>query len=253
MAGSSTLSRPFLAGFAAVWGVTYAFGAPTATGIELGPAAAVVTIAVAVAAERRLTSATTRDAIVRLGLGLPSIRSMIAAVSVAALVVVALPVYSLLTGEEVPLRRDWPWLAVCLVAYHGVAEEAAWRGYTFGHLHRQASFRSAVRHTMPLIAATHLPVLVEAGPAVGLAAVVVAAATCVPLAHLYVLGRRTIWPAATVHAAIDAFKLVDDPAGRPGLTVAISAAALVVPFLALLWPTPAPDRHRAVPAVGLPA
>jgi membrane protease YdiL (CAAX protease family) len=124
---------------------------------------------------------------------------------------------------------------VNLLAYHGVAEELCWRGYVFAHLRSGRGFGAAVAATMPLIALTHVPIAIESGIGVGAAAVTVAAVTCIPLAHLYELGRRTIWACALVHAAIDAFKLIDDPARYAGLSVAIAGAALVCPFAALAW------------------
>ena len=129
---------------------------------------------------------------------------------------------------------DWPWRLVGLLAYHGVAEELAWRGYAFRRIRQGRSFGAAVAWTMPLIAATHVPILVTAGPTVGAAAIVVAAATCVPLAYLWERGGRTIWPPALVHAAIDVFKLVQVPTGQTALTFSLGLAAVsaVVPFLA---------------------
>ena len=87
---------------------------------------------------------------------------------------------------------------------------------------------------MPLIAATHVPILVTVGPMVGAAAMVVAAATCVPLAYLWERGGRTIWPPALVHAAIDTFKLVEVPQGEAALKFSLGLAAVsaVIPFLA---------------------
>ena len=49
---------------------------------------------------------------------------------------------------------------------------------------------------MPLIAVTHIPIVVTLGPAVGLGAMAVAAVTSMPLAYLYETGRRTIWAPA---------------------------------------------------------
>ena len=48
--------------------------------------------------------------------------------------------------------------------------------------------------------------------AVGLAAMLVAAVTTLPLARLFEAGGNTIRAPAIVHAGIDSFKLVDIPA-----------------------------------------
>lgn len=230
-------ARPivFIGGFLAIWGTLYACGVPTATGIELGPVAMVATIGVAAVIEHRSYRVPMRELATRLGLGRPTRRSMVAGAVTAVAVAAAVPLFAGLAGLEVHLRGDLGWLALALFAYHGVAEEVAWRGYAFGHLRRHMTFGRAVAWTVPLLALTHLPVIVEGGPAVGGAAVVVAAITCVPLAHLYEIGRRTIWAAAIVHAAIDGFKLIDDPGADPRLTIGITVAATIAPFVALAW------------------
>jgi len=168
-----------------------------------------------------------------LGLGRPAAPGMVTAAVVSAVVLVFYPAFSRLVSP-LHLLPDWPWRLVGLLAYHGVAEELAWRGYTFRRIRQGRSFGAAVAWTMPLIAATHVPILVTVGPMVGAAAIVVAAATCVPLAYLWERGGRTIWPPALVHAAIDVFKLVEVPTGETALTFSLGLAAVsaLVPFLA---------------------
>jgi membrane protease YdiL (CAAX protease family) len=178
-----------------------------------------------------------------LGLGRPAAPGMVTAASVSAVVVAFYPAFSRLV-TPLPLLPDWPWRLVGLLAYHGVAEELAWRGYAFRRMREGRSFGAAVLWTMPLIAATHLPILVTAGPVVGAAAIVVAAATCVPLAYLWERGGRTIWAPALVHAAIDVFKLVEVPTGPAATTFSLGLAAVsaLVPFLAFA------DRMFRTPA-----
>jgi membrane protease YdiL (CAAX protease family) len=225
----------FLGGFLAIWGTLYALGAPTATGIELGAVAMVATIGVAALIEHRASGVPLRELAGTLGLGRPTARSMIAGGVTAVAVAAVLPLYAWLADIELHVRDDWFWLTLALVAYHGVAEEVAWRGYAFAHLRRRTTFWRAVAWTMPLLALTHFPVIVESGPAVGAAAVAVAAITCIPLAHLYEIGRGTIWAAVLVHSAIDGFKLLDDPGAEPRITLGITLAATVLPLAALAW------------------
>jgi membrane protease YdiL (CAAX protease family) len=242
----------FAFGFAVLWSALDALGRVGDTSIDHGVAAAVALIGIAVYVETRIVGTARREAGAQLGLGRPSRRGLAAGLLVALITVAALPAYALITGENLELRSGWPWLALSLLAYHGVAEELCWRGYTFGHFRRSRTFRAAVIATMPYIAITHLPVTVESGPAVGIAAIALAAITCIPLAHLYELGGRTIWACAPVHAAIDSFKLVDHPDRYVGLTAAITIAALVCPFVALAWSRRTPETvtqsHLAHPA-----
>jgi len=228
----------FVGGFVAIWAVIYACGIPTATGIELGAVAAVGAILVAGTVQWRAFGVPPRRVVSSLGLGRPTLKGLAVGALTATIVAATLPTYAHIAGIDLTVRPRWPILLLGLFAYHGVAEEIAWRGYVFAHLREGSRFRTAVLRTMPLLALTHVPVLVEGGIAVGLAAVAIAAATCVPLAHLYELGGRTIWPAALVHTGIDGFKLLDDPGADPRVTGAISVAALLIPLLALAWRRP---------------
>ena len=83
------------------------------------------------------------------------------------------------------------------------------------------------------------------GCLVGGAAMVVAAATTVPFAHLWEMGRRTIWAPALLHTTIDSFKLVVLP---PGATVTFSlvlaAVSATVPFLVLAVPRTVRSQNR---------
>jgi hypothetical protein len=86
---------------------------------------------------------------------------------------------------------------------------------------------------MPLQAATHLPVILASGVVVGLAAMLVAAVTTLPLARQFEAGGTTIWAPAIVHAGIDSFKLVDIPAeASMTLSLTLAAASLTIPMLA---------------------
>jgi membrane protease YdiL (CAAX protease family) len=55
----------------------------------------------------------------------------------------------LASGNDLPLRSGWLWLAVGLFAYHGLAEELAWRGYAFRRLRQGRTFGAAIRWTIP--------------------------------------------------------------------------------------------------------
>ncbi len=142
------------------------------------------------------------------------------------------PLYVLASGIDLPLRSDWLWLAVGLFAYHGLAEELAWRGYAFRRLREERTFKSAILCTMPLIAVTHLPIVITSGPLVGAFAIVVAAVTCLPFGYLWERGRHTIWAAAMLHASIDAFKLLHVPTGQDAVIFSVSLAvvSLLVPL-----------------------
>lgn len=99
------------------------------------------------------------------------------------------------------------------------------------------SLRGAVLWTKPLIAVTHVAIVITHGPVVGGLAMVVAAVTCLPFGYLWERGGRTIWAAAMVHAAIDVFKLVEVPPGPDAVSfsIALSLVSLVVPLAAFAF------------------
>jgi membrane protease YdiL (CAAX protease family) len=239
----------FLVGFAVLWGVLAGVAEVDATG-RFGLLVLAAVLAAAVAVERVLDGTPPGVAVRRLGLGRPGGRALLLAVALSGLVLLVHPLTAATTGADVALRSGWPWLLVGIFAFHGVAEELVWRGYAFRRLRSGRSFGRAVAWSMPLLAATHVPVLVSSGPAVGSAAMLVAAVTTVPLAYLFETGRDTVWAPALVHTAIDSFKLVDvESAAQPMYSLTLAAVALVVPLLGLAVPrrvlAPADARTRA--------
>ena len=223
----------FLAGFAVLYGTLAALAEIDATG-RLGLPILAGVLMVALAVERGLSGSPPAVALRALGFGRPAWRAVGVALAVSVPVLV-LP--WLVVGVVPTPRPGWPVLLVGLFAFHGLAEELVWRGYAYRRLRVGRSFGRAVVLTMPLVAAAHVPVVLGSGPAVGAAAMVVAAATSLPLAHLWELGGRTIWAPALLHTAIDAFKLVTVPVGAAlTFSLALAAVSAVVPLLVLAMP-----------------
>jgi membrane protease YdiL (CAAX protease family) len=226
----------FLAGFAVLCGVLLGTGAVDPTGRwGLAILAAVLTTAVIV--ERIRCRSSLAAVLRRLGLGRPGGRALAVAGGVSGLVLLVFPATAAVSGTAVALRPEWPWLLIGVFAFHGLAEELVWRGYAFGRLRKGRSFWAAAGWTMPLIAVTHVPIIVSMGPAIGVGALAVAAVTSLPLAYLYETGRRTIWAPAVVHTAIDSFKLVVVPAvAVQTFSMLLIVASLAFPLLAFAVP-----------------
>ena len=187
--------------------------------------------------ERVIFGVRPREALRRLGFGRPAIRAMIAAAVVGGVIQLVYPVTAIVTGESPSLRADWWWLLIGILAFHGLAEELVWRGYSYRRLRQGRTFFGAVLWTRPLVAIAHVPILLTSGPVVGGAALVVAAVTSVPLAYLFDTGRGTIWAPAVVHTAIDSFKLVIIPAAAlTTFSLLLSAFSVLVPLLVLAVP-----------------
>jgi membrane protease YdiL (CAAX protease family) len=226
----------FLAGFAVLYGVLAGLAELDATG-RFGLLILGAVLLVALVVERVLDGTGPGEAVRRLGFGRPGWRVLLVAAVVSALVQLVYPLVTAMTGEVFALRPGWPWLLIGIFAFHGLAEELVWRGYAFRRLRAGRSFGRAIAWTMPLVAATHIPIIVGSGPAVGAAAILVAAVTTLPLAHLYEGGGNTLWAPALVHTAVDTFKLVEIPAAAlTTFSLTLAAVSLTVPLLALAVP-----------------
>jgi len=86
-------------------------------------------------------------------------RPLLVAAGVSAVILGVVPLFTLVTGQSLGLRSNWPWLLIGVFAFHGLAEELTWRGYAFRRLRTGRSYWRAVLLTMPLVAAAHLPVI----------------------------------------------------------------------------------------------
>lgn len=240
---------PFLIGFGLLWGTLALLGEWDATG-RWGILILTVVVLVAVVVDRVAQRTPWRATIRHLGLGRPAWRAVALASVVSALVLLVFPITRIITGAELEVVIDWPWILIGLFAFHGLAEELVWRGYAFRRLRLGRSFSCTVLWTMPLVAAAHIPILLRSGPVVGIGALLVAAVTSVPLAYLYETGRGTIWAPALVHTAIDSFKLFVLPASAVlTFSLLLVMVSLAIPLLALVVPrrafAPSTDRPHS--------
>jgi len=175
---SATRRLGFLAAFLAAWlALDRLIGSPTP---RPGPALLALGVALAIlgGAERLVFGRRSPELLRGLGLGRPVSQAVAAAAVVALAVVGAGLLAATALGAALRPRPDWPAVLLGVLLFHGLAEELVWRGFAFAHLRRGRTFRRAALLSTPLIALTHVPLVAEAGPAVGLAAMVVAAVTC---------------------------------------------------------------------------
>jgi membrane protease YdiL (CAAX protease family) len=225
---------PFLIGFSLLWGTLALLSGFDATG-RWGIPILVAVVIVAVFVERVIFRMGWRDSIARLGLGRPGWRPVVLGAVVSVLVLAIYPITTAMAVAPLKVVPDWPWVLIGLFAFHGLAEELVWRGYAFRQLRAGRSFARAMLWTMLLVATTHIPIIVNSGPIVGIGAMLVAAVTSAPFAYLYETGRNTIWAPALIHTAIDSFKLFVMPASAVmTFSLLLIAVSLTVPLLALV-------------------
>jgi len=192
--------------------------------ISLGAA-----LAVLVVGELVFGHGSVRSLPLRLGFGRPAPRAIVAATVVGGAVVVTYLAGATLLDIPVELRSNWPMVLVAAMLFHGLAEELVWRGFVFGHLRRSADFWPAVVRLVPLIALTHVPIILGNGLGLGVLAVMSAAVTCLPFAYLWERGRHTIWGPTILHGLVGAWQCFER--GFPdSFSVVILLASIVVPL-----------------------
>jgi membrane protease YdiL (CAAX protease family) len=159
--------------------------------------------------ERLATGLPLTELLRRSGLRRPVAKAAIAAVAVGGIVVATYLGGAAALGIDLAVRSNWPTVLGGALVFHGIAEELVWRGYVYGSFRRRATARRAIARSMPLIALTHVPIIIGNGLAIGSLAVLSAAVTCLPLAHLYDRGGRSIWPPAILHFLIGTWQLFE--------------------------------------------
>ena len=218
----------FLGGWAALDALVTSPPNPVSATIALAAAAAVLVTG------QRVLGWQWREIPASLGLGRPVLRAVAVAGIVGSAVVLCLPLGARITGVTLELRSNWPAVLVGALLFHGLAEELVWRGFVFGHLRRTRTFWRAVAWSVPLIALTHVPIVVSNGLAVGLLATFTAAVTCLPFAYLWERGGGTIWAPALLHGLIGSWQLFERPL-PDRYSIVVMAATIVVPMAVFLF------------------
>jgi len=176
---------------------------------EAGLAVAAMTVGAALLAQRVLFSGSWREAFAGLGLGVPRLRGMIAAIGVSVLALSAFPLFLTTQGGFISIYPGAPWLALGIFLQAGVAEGIVFRGFLYGNIRRGRTFWRAALVSMIPFAAAHLYLFATMVWPIALAALALSVLIAFPFAWLYELGGRTIWAPAIAHAVVQgAIKLI---------------------------------------------
>jgi membrane protease YdiL (CAAX protease family) len=214
--------------FALFQGLAHALGSDRG---QAGVVVAAAVIAALLAVEGVLFGRSPRAALGALGFGRPAGRGLLVALGVSLLLLSLFPIYAAIAGASLAAYPGWVWLLPGLIAQGGVAEEALFRGYLFGHLRQGRSFRRAAALAALPFALAHLYLLAILPWPVAIASLLLATILTFPLARLYELGGNTIWPPALVHFTVQgAIKILEVPGDTVMPLVWIGAGALI-PYL----------------------
>jgi len=203
---------------------------------EAGIPLAVLTVLACLLAERWLWNQPVSSASHALGLGMPTAKALAVAGGVGALLLAFLPLFAAIARADATFYPRWPLLLPGLFCQGGIAEEVLFRGYLFGTLRSRYPFRrAAMLSTGPFLLAHLLLFLTMEWP-IALAATALSLIVSFPLAHLFELGRRTMWAPALLHFSIQSpIKIVEmsGPAAAIYPLVWMGACA-VIPWLVFL-------------------
>lgn len=203
---------------------------------EAGLAVCAAVLALVTLAERWLTREPMRECWRSLGFVASARPALLMSVLVSGALLASLPFLASLTGAQLALRTDAPWLALGMLAQAGVAEEALFRGFMYRHLRRARGFWGAASLSAVPFAAAHVPLLWSLDLPVALLALAMAIAWAFPLAWLFDRSGNSIWPGAILHATIQGGikVLVDDGAEFQALAVAWVILGIAAPWLFFL-------------------
>jgi membrane protease YdiL (CAAX protease family) len=169
-----------------------------------------------------------------LGFGWPGMRALLVGLSLSLALLAFYPLFSWLSGVPLGLRESWLWLAPGLFAQAGIAEETLFRGYLFRHLRAHRAFWPAAFLAMLPFTVVHLLLFFSVNAPLALASIFLAILVSFPMAHLFELGRNTIWLSALMHFIVQgSIKLVEIP--EPVLVpaaIAWMAVSALLPYAA---------------------
>ncbi|NTU79057.1 MAG: CPBP family intramembrane metalloprotease [Chloroflexales bacterium] len=205
---------------------------------EYGLLICVLVIAAGLLVERWLFGRAPHRAFRALGFGQPGEQSLLAAGLISLVLLAALPLFAIMSGQTLTLRSGWLWIALGVLAQGGIAEEVLWRGYLFRHLRTSSGFWRAAAGAMLFMVLQHMLLLWSLPLPVALAALIVALLSSFPLAYLFEVGGGTIWGAALVHAVIQGGLKVAVVPEEAALLLQLSwmTVSVAVPYLVFLLP-----------------
>ena len=207
---------------------------------QAGFIVAAIVLAATLVVERTLFGQPVKRATGSLGLGPPRAIGLATAVGVSVIVVLTVPLFLGVTGTSAAIFPGALMLLPGLFAQAGVAEEVLFRGYLFRRLRQGRSFWQAASLSVLPFVAVHLLLFLTMPWPIALAAVLLALVVSFPMAHLFELGRNTIWGPAILHFVIQStVKVVVVPdAVSASFALSWIGASALVPQLAFLVARP---------------
>jgi membrane protease YdiL (CAAX protease family) len=172
-----------------------------------------------------------------LGFRETGLKSILPGIILSAALVLSYLLLSLLLNAKLMLAKEWLLNLAGLFLTAGLTEEALFRGYLFGGLRRNMSFRKAVLISAICFTLAHLVMFTNMNWPVALLSTLLAVAVSVPLAFLFEKGNHTVWSPAIVHTAIRTVGLVVTVDQKHFMQFSMMwiAACMMLPYIVLMF------------------
>lgn len=171
-----------------------------------------------------------------IGLRKTNLSGLVPGIFVSAALLFAYPLLGILLNTNITLADGWQWNTIGLMFTAGLAEEVLFRGYLFGGLRREMSFRKAAIISTIWFAIAHLIMFTYMDWPVAMLSTLLAVATSIPLAFLFEKGNNTLWSPAIVHTAIRTVGLVATTDGKYFMRFSMLwiIVCMVLPYIILI-------------------
>lgn len=144
-----------------------------------------------------------------LGFGRPDSRTFIITAVTGLFTLLFFPVFSAITGATVAIPDNWLWKLSGIIAIHGIAEEALFRGFLFHHLRFGRTFNRAAFLSLLVFAAAHVYLFTYMPAPLAFFSTLLSLASAFPFAYLFERGGNTIWSPALMHTSVHAISFFD--------------------------------------------
>ncbi len=216
---------------------------------EAGILVGLVVVIATVKVERLLFTEPVGKAALSIGLGRPKASGIIVAVVIAAIMLGSAVIFGWGTASGLELYPNWQWLAIGIFCQAGIAEEALFRGFLFGHMRQRHTFGKAATFAAIPFVLVHLILFYSFPWSLAGASILLSIAISFPLSKLFEMSGNTIWAPAIVHFATQSMAKLIVPSGEnswlyPFVVIAVST---IVPLIVYLLPT---SRLRPATPIG---
>lgn len=172
-----------------------------------------------------------------IGLRATNLSGLAPGIFVSTVLLCAYPLIGYMLTTRIALADNWQWNVIGLMFTGGIAEEMLFRGYLFGSLRKNMSFKKAVLISTICFALAHLVMFTYMDWPVALLSTILAVAISAPLAFLFERGNYTVWSPAIVHTAIRTIGLVVTVDEKHFMQFSLMwiTACMILPYIVLMF------------------